>query len=90
MPEEPEMKNALALLLVLSAVCAPAGAKDDNSELTACRQDMEKYCRNVEPGEGRQMKCMYELREKLTAACAGLVKEKYERFLELRRKKEGR
>jgi hypothetical protein len=51
---------------------------------------MEKYCRNVEPGEGRQMKCMYDLRDKLQPACATLVSEKYTRFLEARQKKEGR
>jgi hypothetical protein len=90
LPEEPEMKTAFALLFTLGVLAAPALAKDENNELAACRQDMEKYCRNVEPGEGRQMKCMYELRDKLAPACAGLVREKYERFLELRRKKEGR
>lgn len=84
------MNHACALLLAVSVLSTPALAKDENSELAACRQDMEKYCRNVEPGEGRQMKCMYELREKLVPACAGLVKEKYERFLEQRRKKEGK
>jgi hypothetical protein len=51
---------------------------------------MEKFCRNVEPGEGRQMKCMYDLRDKLQPACAALVSEKYTRYLEQRQKKEGR
>lgn len=84
------MKATYSLLLALSLLPAPALARDDNNGLAACRQDMEKFCRNVEPGEGRQMKCMYELRDKLTPACAGLVKEKYERFLELRKKKEAK
>jgi hypothetical protein len=82
------MKTVFSLLLTLGFLATPAFAKDDNNELAACRQDMEKYCKNVEPGEGRQMKCMYELRDKLAPACASLVKEKYERFLELRKKKE--
>jgi hypothetical protein len=74
--------------LLLSAV---AQARDDGkNELAACRADMEKYCRNIEPGEGRQMKCMYDLRDKLQPACAMLVSEKYTRFLEARQKKEGR
>jgi hypothetical protein len=81
---------------LLSAICllmfsATVQAKDDvRNELAACRADMEKYCRNVEPGEGRQMKCMYELRDKLQPACAALVSEKYTRFLDARQKKEGR
>jgi hypothetical protein len=84
------MKNTLPLAIVLGILATPAFARNDNSELAACRQDMEKYCRNVEPGEGRQMKCMYELRDKLAPACASLVKEKYERFLELRKNKQAK
>ncbi len=77
---------ALATLVALGA-----SAKDDGkNELAACRADMEKHCRNIEPGEGRQMKCMYDLRDKLQPACAALVSEKYTRFLEARQKKEGR
>ncbi len=75
--------------LLLSATAAQA-RDDGKNELVACRADMEKYCRKVEPGEGRQMKCMYDLRDKLQPACATLVSEKYTRFLEARQKKEGR
>ena len=81
------------ILLLLAAVMLSPGiqAKDDGKkELAACRADMEKFCRNVEPGEGRQMKCMYDLRDKLQPACAALVSEKYTRYLEQRQKKEGR
>lgn len=81
------------ILLLLAAVMLSPGvqAKDDGkNELAACRADMEKFCRNVEPGEGRQMKCMYDLRDKLQPACAALVSEKYTRYLEQRQKKEGR
>jgi hypothetical protein len=81
------------ILLLLAAVMLSPGiqAKDDGkNELAACRADMEKFCRNVEPGEGRQMKCMYDLRDKLQPACAALVSEKYSRYLEQRQKKEGR
>lgn len=84
------MKRSLLLALSLMIVAAAAHAKDDNNELAACRPDMEKFCKGVEPGDGRQMKCMYELRGKLAPACAGLIKEKYERFLELKKKKEGK
>ena len=81
------------ILLLLATVMLSPGvqAKDDGkNELAACRADMEKFCRNVEPGEGRQMKCMYDLRDKLQPACAALVSEKYTRFLEQRQKKEAR
>ena len=80
-----------SLFIVAAMMSLGAQAKDDGrNELSACRTDMEKYCQKVEPGEGRQMKCMYELRDKLQPACAALVSEKYTRFLEQRQKKEGR
>ena len=80
-----------SLFIVAAMMSLGAQAKDDGrNELSACRADMEKYCQKVEPGEGRQMKCMYDLRDKLQPACAALVSEKYTRFLEQRQKKEGR
>lgn len=75
-------------LLICILLAATAHAKDDTTELAACRQDMGKYCAQVAPGEGRQMKCMYEQRDKLAPDCARLVKEKYERFQEQKRRKE--
>ncbi|MDP1984152.1 MAG: cysteine rich repeat-containing protein [Sulfuritalea sp.] len=84
------MKRLTLLMFSAIMIAIPAQAKDDKDELSACRADMGKYCKGVEPGEGRQMKCMYELRDKLTPACASLVKEKYERFVALRKAKEGK
>lgn len=79
------------LLMAITLITVGAQAKDDRKdELAACRADMEKHCRNVEPGEGRQMKCMYDLRDKLQPACASLISEKYTRFLEQKQKKEKR
>ena len=79
------------LFALAASVALGVHAKDDGkNELAACRADMEKFCTKVEPGEGRQMKCMYDLRDKLQPACASLVSEKYTRFLEQRQKKEGR
>ncbi len=87
------MKKLFPTLLLAAGVVVAPGvqAKDHGkNELAACRADMEKYCQKVEPGEGRQMKCMYDLRDKLQPACASLVSEKYTRYLEQRQKKEGR
>lgn len=87
------MRKNYCLLVLAGGVLLLPGvqAKDDGkNELATCRADMEKFCRNVEPGEGRQMKCMYDLRDKLQPACATLVSEKYTRFLEQRQQKQAR
>lgn len=35
----------------------------------ACAKDRETLCGNIEPGEGRVMKCMKENKDKLSAEC---------------------
>jgi len=35
----------------------------------ACRQDVAKYCKKVEPGEGRTLACLRQNREKLQPDC---------------------
>lgn len=77
----------IALSLLTSGIVL---AKDDNPEMAVCRTDFEKFCKIVEPGEGRQMACMYEKRDRLSSACATMIKEKYERFVALRKSKEGK
>ncbi len=34
-----------------------------------CEKDRETYCANVEPGEGKMMKCMEEHADQLSAEC---------------------
>jgi hypothetical protein len=68
------MKTALALSFLALAFAAPARA-----ETGACRADLERLCKGVEPGEGRIVKCMKEHEAELSAECkasAGKMKEK--------------
>ncbi len=34
-----------------------------------CRAEIEKYCRNVTPGEGRVLACLYAYNDKLSGRC---------------------
>jgi len=36
----------------------------------ACTGDMEKYCKDVQPGEGRILKCLREHTQELSIACS--------------------
>jgi hypothetical protein len=44
----------------------------------ACEDDVESLCSNVEPGQGRIMRCMKENQEKLSAGCQAEINEKKE------------
>ena len=73
------MTMKLLLLGTLAiGLAAPLRAEDG-----PCKADMEKFCKDVKPGEGRIVKCMKEHEAELSEACkahkpkAG-AKEKHE------------
>lgn len=35
----------------------------------ACKQELQQYCANVTPGEGREMSCLKAYSDKLSASC---------------------
>lgn len=46
------------------------GRKRMESFAQACKADVEKLCKGVEPGEGRIMQCMREHKAELSPACS--------------------
>jgi len=62
------MKRIYVLILVLLSlsivVAADAYAKDN-----PCGKDIAKFCKNIEPGEGRLLKCLKLSEEDLTPQC---------------------
>ena len=54
--------TAVVLLLVRAI---PAFAQ----EASPCARDLEQYCKDVKPGEGRVLKCYEEHKEKMSSAC---------------------
>jgi len=55
--------GAVLVLLCLSALPALA------QEASPCSRDIEKYCKDVKPGEGRLLKCYEENKEKMSPGC---------------------
>ncbi len=61
-------------LLLLSAIfllVTPAMAQQGLIETVAsgCKAEIEKYCANVTPGEGRILACLYAHEDKLSGRC---------------------
>jgi phytoene/squalene synthetase len=55
------------LLLLVNPVMAQEGLVE--SVLTGCKTELEKYCSNVTPGEGRVLACLYAYEDKLSGRC---------------------
>jgi hypothetical protein len=61
----------LALIVALAAsFAAPLRAQEE-----ACKADVEKFCKNVEPGEGGIMRCLKEHEAELSAPCKAAGEE---------------
>jgi hypothetical protein len=39
----------------------------------ACTGDMEKFCKNVQPGQGRILSCLMEHARELSPACSQII-----------------
>jgi hypothetical protein len=72
--EEGEMKRngmviASLLLLVFFAGTALAGSNPVETVLDGCKKELETYCKDVTPGQGRILACLYAHQDKLSGRC---------------------
>jgi hypothetical protein len=68
------MRRAGICLLILGGVLllvTPATAQQSLIETVAngCKTELEKYCGNVTPGDGRVLACLYAYGDKLSGRC---------------------
>lgn len=68
------MSKVLNLLIVLAMVMAVSGQVFGADQLTdtivnGCKTEMTTYCKDVTPGEGRMLACLYAHNEKLSGKC---------------------
>lgn len=56
--------------------------KEMNEVMKACKSDLEKYCNNVKPGEGRKMACLKAYEDKLSSECASTWNKRRESWHE--------
>jgi hypothetical protein len=68
----------MALLLCIPAVASAAGP----AEQKPCADELEKFCKDVRPGEGRILKCLQDHDSELSPICRDKVKEVMKRVEE--------
>lgn len=71
------MKIILGLLMAISIVAQVSIAFAQSSivenVINACRSEIDNYCSQVTPGEGRMLACFYAHENKLTVQCIGAL-----------------
>ncbi len=55
------------VLLVINPLWAQQGLIE--TVVNGCKTELEKYCSNVTPGEGRMLACLYAYEDKLSGRC---------------------
>jgi hypothetical protein len=62
---------AVAVLSLLSGALNLSWAQEDliKSVKEGCKKELESFCKDVTPGEGRLLACMYAYQDKLSSRC---------------------
>lgn len=58
-----------ACAIVLSAVPALAGTDPVSTVVQGCEKELSTYCKDVTPGQGRVLACLYAYGDKLSGRC---------------------
>jgi hypothetical protein len=68
------MRNAMVWMVVIGLVLVFSGAASAqqaliDSVVKGCDKELKTYCKDVLPGEGRGLACLYAFSDKLSAQC---------------------
>ena len=69
------MRIALSVLFLAAQMTANVAFAQTAAEREACQSDYEKFCKGVQQGGGRIIKCLNDHLSDLTPQCQKVVKE---------------
>ena len=75
MAYEDNLSVACQLGIVETAIALEMGMMAIDYSIKACEADADKYCLDVEPGEGRIVNCLRKNEAKLNKQCTAALKE---------------
>jgi len=67
-----KMSMCLAVIccvVFLGGIAAAQQMRPAEKVLEGCRQEVETYCKNVTPGKGRLLSCLYSYEDKISTQC---------------------
>jgi 3-hydroxymyristoyl/3-hydroxydecanoyl-(acyl carrier protein) dehydratase len=78
------MKVAIISLMVAMLFCGLTSASfaQEAVQNSACKADIAKFCKGVQPGQGRIVRCMNAHENELSVACKNLIAEEKEKSQE--------
>ena len=68
------MRIAFSMLFLATQLAANVAMAQTATEREACKIDYEKFCKGVEEGGGRIIKCLNDHLSELTPECQKMVK----------------
>ena len=75
MAYEDNLSTACKIGIVEAAIALEVGMMAIDYSIQSCEADADKYCLDVEPGEGRIVSCLKKNEAKLDTQCAAALKE---------------
>jgi len=75
MAYEDNLSTACKIGIVEAAIALEVGMMAIDYSIQSCEADADKYCLDVEPGEGRIVSCLKKNEAKLDAQCTAALKE---------------
>ena len=75
MAYEDNLSTACKIGIVEAAIALEVGMMAIDYSIQSCEADADKYCLDVEPGEGRIVSCLKKNETKLDKQCAAALKE---------------
>jgi hypothetical protein len=75
MAYEDNLSNSCALGLVEAAMTLEAGMMAIDHSIKACEADADKFCLDVQPGNGRIVECLVQNESNLASQCVTALKE---------------
>lgn len=69
------MKNFCNVTIIVAAMAVIPHAALADYETENCKEDVAKFCSDVDPGEGRIALCLKEHQDQLSEACKSRSKE---------------
>ena len=64
-----KMIRLILAVLLFGLSCATTQADPINTIADGCKVELEKYCSQVTPGQGRILGCLYAYQDKLSGQC---------------------
>ena len=82
------MKITIATLAILAASYVSVAAAQPAERGSACRPDVEKFCKDVKPGKGAVARCLVQHESELSPACRESVAQGRQRAAQARQRVE--